>query len=113
MFAIVSEFGFPTVGNTVDPGRVAAQVVAGVGFLGAGTIIKDVDGYVRGLTTAAGLWVSAAIGLMVGAGLYLAGFISAILAFIILDAPTLFPFFFKHDVPKKKEPFDEDQQSIE
>lgn len=94
MFALASEYGFPTVGNTIDPGRVAAQVVAGVGFLGAGTIIKDTNGFVRGLTTAAGLWVAAAIGLMIGAGLYVSGVLSALLAFVILDAHHLFPRLF-------------------
>jgi putative Mg2+ transporter-C (MgtC) family protein len=94
MFALASEYGFPTAGNTVDPGRVAAQVVAGVGFLGAGTIIKDTNGFVRGLTTAAGLWVAAAIGLMIGAGLYISGILSALLAFVILDAHHLFPRLF-------------------
>ena len=91
MYALASEFGFPTIGATYDPGRVAAQVVAGVGFLGAGTIIKDKSGFVRGLTTAAGLWVAAAIGLMIGAGMYVTGLLSALLAFVILDAHHLFP----------------------
>lgn len=52
-----------------DPGRIAAQVVTGVGFIGAGTIIQA-RGTVRGLTTAAGLWVAAAIGMAVGARFY-------------------------------------------
>ena len=52
-----------------DPGRIAAQVVSGVGFLGAGAIIQ-MKGSVRGLTTAAGIWMTACIGLAVGAGMY-------------------------------------------
>lgn len=52
-----------------DPGRIAAQVVSGIGFLGAGAIIQ-MKGSVRGLTTAAGIWVTACIGLAVGAGMY-------------------------------------------
>lgn len=94
MFALASEYGFPAHGSTSDPGRVAAQVVAGVGFLGAGTIIKDASGFVRGLTTAAGLWVAAAIGLMIGSGLYISGILSALLSFVILDAHHLFPRLF-------------------
>jgi len=94
MFALASVYGFPAIGATEDPGRIAAQVVAGVGFLGAGTIIKDKSGYVRGLTTAAGLWVAAAIGLMIGAGMYISGLLSAVLAFVILDAHHLFPRLF-------------------
>lgn len=52
-----------------DPGRIAAQVVSGIGFLGAGTILRE-GGAVRGLTTAATLWVMAAVGLAAGAGMY-------------------------------------------
>lgn len=95
MYALASEFGFPAIGPTTDPGRIAAQVVAGVGFLGAGTIIKDKSGFVRGLTTAAGLWVAAAIGLMIGAGMYLSGILSSLLVFVILDAHHLFPRIFR------------------
>jgi putative Mg2+ transporter-C (MgtC) family protein len=54
----------------IDPGRVAAQIVTGIGFLGAGAIIKD-GSAVRGLTTAACLWVAAGIGMAAGTGLYL------------------------------------------
>jgi putative Mg2+ transporter-C (MgtC) family protein len=53
----------------VDPGRIAAQIVTGIGFLGAGTIIQS-GGSVRGLTTAASLWAVAGIGLAVGLGMY-------------------------------------------
>jgi putative Mg2+ transporter-C (MgtC) family protein len=101
MFALASEYGFPTIGTSQDPGRVAAQVVAGVGFLGAGTIIKDGRGFVRGLTTAAGLWVAAAIGLMIGAGMYISGILSALLAFVILDAHHLFPRLFVQNSGKR------------
>jgi putative Mg2+ transporter-C (MgtC) family protein len=103
MFALASIYGFPTLGQTHDPGRVAAQVVAGVGFLGAGTIIKDKRGFVRGLTTAAGLWVAAAIGLMIGAGMYASGIMSALLSFVILDAHHLFPRLFKFKFSQEDE----------
>lgn len=53
-----------------DPGRIAAQVISGIGFLGAGAIIQ-MKGAVRGLTTAAGIWVTACIGLAVGSGMYI------------------------------------------
>jgi putative Mg2+ transporter-C (MgtC) family protein len=55
--------------NAWDPGRIAAQIVSGVGFIGAGTIIQS-RGSVHGLTTAAGLWVASALGIAVGAGFY-------------------------------------------
>ena len=66
-----------------DPGRIAAQVVSGVGFLGAGAIIQ-MKGSVRGLTTAAGIWMAACIGLAVGAGMYLVSIIATILIIFIL-----------------------------
>jgi putative Mg2+ transporter-C (MgtC) family protein len=69
--------------SAVDPGRIAAQVVTGIGFLGAGTIIHE-GPFIRGLTTAAGLWVVAAIGLAVGAGFYLAGAATTALALLTL-----------------------------
>ena len=66
-----------------DPGRIAAQVVAGMGFLGAGAIIK-LGNNIRGLTTAASLWVTAAIGLAIGAGMFIAALTVVILALITL-----------------------------
>ncbi|CAB3391183.1 MULTISPECIES: MgtC/SapB family protein [Kyrpidia] len=94
LYALASTYGFAaTSGGGVDPGRVAAQVVTGIGFLGAGTILKDPSGMVRGLTTAAGLWVAAAIGLLIGAGLYFTGLFAAVLVYIILRFHDLFPNF--------------------
>ncbi|MDD2960658.1 MAG: MgtC/SapB family protein [Muribaculaceae bacterium] len=66
-----------------DPGRIAAQVVTGIGFLGAGAIIQ-MKGSVRGLTTAAGIWIVATIGMAVGAGLYLVAVVSTFFIMIIL-----------------------------
>ena len=66
-----------------DPGRIAAQVVSGIGFLGAGAIIQ-MKGSVRGLTTAAGIWISACIGLAVGAGMYVISVIATLLIIFIL-----------------------------
>jgi putative Mg2+ transporter-C (MgtC) family protein len=66
-----------------DPGRIAAQVVAGMGFLGAGAIIK-LGNSIRGLTTAASLWLTAAVGLTIGAGMYIASITVTILALITL-----------------------------
>lgn len=67
----------------VDPGRIAAQVVTGIGFLGAGAIIRE-RASIRGLTTAACLWVAAAIGLSCGAGRYEPAIVVTILAFVSL-----------------------------
>jgi len=67
----------------LDPTRIAAGVITGIGFLGAGTIIRDSQG-IRGLTTAASLWVVAGIGLAVGCGFYVAGLFTTALALISL-----------------------------
>lgn len=65
----IAERWFRVYGTVADPGRIAAQIVSGIGFLGAGTIIQSRAG-VRGLTTAATIWVVAAIGMAVGGGGY-------------------------------------------
>ena len=73
IFTLAGAHGFPNLhrGPNVDPMRVAAQIASGIGFIGAGAIIRD-RGSVRGITTAAALWTSAAIGLATGAGLVFA-----------------------------------------
>ena len=83
LFTIVSAYGFHEFlasGDAVvraDPTRIAAQIVTGIGFLGAGAIIRE-GLSVRGLTTAATLWVSAAIGMAAGAGWYTAAVATAV-----------------------------------
>lgn len=81
LFCVVSQFGF---GDQADASRIAAQVVSGIGFLGAGTIIFQKN-VVRGLTTAAGLWVTAAIGLACGTGMYLVAVIATALVLVGLE----------------------------
>jgi putative Mg2+ transporter-C (MgtC) family protein len=86
LFMIVSAYGFATVlgpNVVLDPSRVAAQVVSGIGFLGAGAILARGE-IVKGLTTAASIWTVAAIGLAVGGGLYFAAAISTIVILAIL-----------------------------
>lgn len=81
---IVSAYGFsPGPGVVLDPSRVAAQVVSGIGFLGAGSIILRNES-VKGLTTAASLWAVAGIGLAVGGGLYTAAVASTVIILVIL-----------------------------
>ena len=82
LFCIVSQFGFGF--ELKDSSRVAAQVVSGIGFLGAGTIIFQKN-VVRGLTTAAGLWVTAAIGLACGTGMYLPAVVTTLMMLIGLE----------------------------
>jgi putative Mg2+ transporter-C (MgtC) family protein len=69
LFTLVSAYAFRNFGTKVDPTRIAAQIVSGIGFLGAGAIIRQ-GLSVRGLTTAATLWLVAAIGMASGAGYY-------------------------------------------
>ena len=87
LLMIVSAFGFQDVLGrpdiVLDPSRVAAQVVSGIGFLGAGSILLRGE-VVRGLTTAASLWSVAAIGLAVGGGLYLAAVTATAIILVIL-----------------------------
>ncbi len=83
MYDIVVATGF---GNG-DPGRIAAQVVSGIGFLGAGTIMRE-GATIRGLTTAASLWVVSAMGLAVGAGLYMQTFVAVVLVMLTLKTLT-------------------------
>lgn len=71
-----------TAGWTTDPARLGAQVVAGIGFIGAGTIIVTRRRQVKGLTTAAGLWVSAIIGLAIGTGFYEGAIIAMVFVLI-------------------------------
>jgi putative Mg2+ transporter-C (MgtC) family protein len=72
-----------------DPSRIAAQVVTGIGFLGGGLIFRQGDNYVSGLTTAATLWATAAVGLAVALGMYLISLTTAILIFALLFLPRL------------------------
>src|SRR4051794_32331189 len=95
LFTIAGAYGFADVatGPNVDPARVAAQVATGIGFIGAGCIIKG-GATVRGLTTAATLWLSAAVGIAAGAGAYAAaavgaGVVVALLVGLRLATPAL------------------------
>lgn len=87
LIMIVSAYGFSEVlgrpNVMLDPSRIAAQVVSGIGFLGAGTILLRGE-VVKGLTTAASLWGVAAIGLACGAGLYVAAIATTVIVLVIL-----------------------------
>ncbi len=84
-FALISGRAFP--GG--DTARVAAGVVTGIGFLGAGMILKKEGVRIEGLTTAAGIWAVGAIGLAIGAGMYLLGIVAAVLVGLILAAESV------------------------
>jgi putative Mg2+ transporter-C (MgtC) family protein len=88
LFTVVSVFGFGSQG--VDASRIAAGVVTGVGFIGAGVIFRGMRGdMVMGLTTAASIWVSAAVGLAAGAGMYIVAPVVTILTVLILFFPRV------------------------
>ncbi len=87
LFTVVSIFGFS---GAVDPSRVAAGVVAGVGFIGAGVIFRGMGGdRVAGLTTAASIWTAAGVGLAAGAGMWLIAIIAGLAAVGILMIPKV------------------------
>lgn len=85
LMMIISIYMFEQYKNTanVDPSRIAANVVTGIGFLGAGAIMRENE-RIKGLTTAATLWLIAGIGLAIGCGFYLAGVVSTVLALLSL-----------------------------
>ena len=94
LMMIVSQYGFEGFladhdGTRFDPGRIAAQVVSGIGFIGAGTIIIHRQ-LVRGLTTAASLWATAGIGLAAGAEMYVVAGAATLLTLFGLEVLTLF-----------------------
>lgn len=100
IFTIISIYGFPTfaTGDNVivsqatgvrDTARIAAQIVAGIGFIGGGTVLRH-GANVFGLTTAATLWVSAAVGMACGTGMYGLALVATILSIMILVSVRLF-----------------------
>lgn len=76
-------------GPYMDPMRLAAQVISGIGFLGAGVIWLGKDNVKRGLTTAANLWITACVGLTIGYGAYDLAIITVVLMFIAMNLPKL------------------------
>ncbi len=87
LFTVVSIYGFVDGGRPMgDPGRVAAQVVTGIGFIGAGLVLRRAEeGMVTGLTTAASIWAVAAIGMAAGTGRYWIAIFSTLVVVGVLD----------------------------
>ena len=87
LFTVLSAYGFADIASTTvarpDPTRIAAQIVSGIGFLGAGAIIRE-GLTVRGITTASSLWIAAAIGMAAGAGFYLGAVVTTALVLLVL-----------------------------
>lgn len=85
IYGVAAVFG-SGFGSVQDPGRVAAQIITGIGFLGAGTIWRSSgeENVIRGLTTAASIWVAAAIGMLTGYGMYVLAAGTAVISFVVL-----------------------------
>lgn len=112
LFMILSAYGFEgalvSSEHRLDVSRIAAQVVTGIGFIGAGTIIFQKNA-VRGLTTAAGVWVTAAIGLACGAGMYALSLASTLLVLLGLEAFNFFLRRLEHRRGEKEQEKDTEQ----
>lgn len=98
LLMIISKYGFFDVGG-IDASRIAAGVVSGISFLGAG-IIFERRGRIEGLTTAAGVFATGAIGMCFGAGMYLLGVFSGILTFLIILLSPIFNYNHPNNVMK-------------
>jgi len=105
LFTMLSIHAFPSAGDVSDA-RVAAQIVTGIGFLGAGTVWRAQD-HVKGLTTAASMWVAAAIGMAVGAGFGVLALAATLITLFILAVMQrlerrFFPHVGEHSAPDQK-----------
>ena len=88
MTALIGLYVWYTMGDVTDPMRISAQVISGIGFLGVGTILVKEHDHITGLTTAAGLWTTAAIGIACGYGFYIAAFVGTLV--VAITAAILF-----------------------
>lgn len=88
--ALIGLFVWTEFGNTADPMRISAQVISGIGFLGVGTILVKEHDHITGLTTAAGLWATASIGIACGFGFYAGALIGTLV--VAITAAILFKF---------------------
>jgi putative Mg2+ transporter-C (MgtC) family protein len=113
LFMILSAHGFDAIVGTpgirLDPSRIASQVVTGIGFIGAGTIIFQKHA-VKGLTTAAGLWVTAAIGMCAGAGMYVLAAVATGLVLVCLEGMIFVHHKVFHRKPKEIETEEEGEE---
>lgn len=87
-FTLMSQYGFGGMGS-MDPTRIASQIVIGIGFIGGGLIMRQEE-RVRGLTTAAGLWAIAAIGMAIGVGWWREALIATVIVFLVLVSSQRF-----------------------
>ena len=92
---LTNQYIFQNISSVSDPARLGAQVISGMGFLGAGLILVTHGNKVKGLTTAAGLWASACAGLAIGVGFYAAALVAGVLIYLVLAIlPSLEVYFY-------------------
>ena len=103
MLTSIYVFELYRTSGVVDPARIAAGVITGIGFLGAGTIIRS-GSSVRGLTTAASIWIVSATGLAIGCGFYIASYVTTIIALAALYLLRKLP------VEERKEAVDDEKE---
>lgn len=94
---MINQYIIVNINAAADPARLGAQVISGIGFLGAGTIIVTDRRQVRGLTTAAGLWASACMGLAIGVGFYLGAIIGFLCILLIITSLNRFDKYLRHN----------------
>lgn len=113
LFTIIGVYGFQEFGGApyfrtnMDPARIAAQIVVGVGFIGGGLIFRE-ENKVSGLTTAASIWLTAGLGTGIGAGMYLTVFTAAVLGFAALRLNRVFKRL-GFDEPSEEHTFSSDE----
>lgn len=89
LMTMTGAYGFTDAGTVRDPMRIAAQVVSGVGFIGAGIIYRQGANYIVGVTTAAAIWLAAGLGIACGAGLYFPPVLVTILVMLVFQSHVL------------------------
>jgi putative Mg2+ transporter-C (MgtC) family protein len=103
-FTVASIYGFQGLGTNSDPARLAAQIITGIGFLGAGAIFRTGD-TVKGITTASSIWITAAIGILVGVGMIYLAVFTTIMTWIVLFVIKTVEVRFERNQRRSSDPY--------
>jgi putative Mg2+ transporter-C (MgtC) family protein len=103
-FTVASIYGFQGLGANSDPARLAAQIITGIGFLGAGAIFRTGD-TVKGITTASSIWITAAIGILVGVGMIYLAVFTTIMTWIVLFVIKTVEVRFERNQRRSSDPY--------
>ena len=98
-FTVASIYGFQGLGVNSDPARLAAQIITGIGFLGAGAIFRTGD-TVKGLTTASSIWITASIGILIGVGMIYLAIFTTVMTWFVLYVVKSFEMRLEHKRPE-------------